>query len=42
MQELDPGARVVSNTFTFSGLHLLGQDDHAKVYVYGLEGQSNE
>ena len=39
-QELAPSARVVSNTFTFPGLCLLGQDDHAKVYVYGLESEA--
>ena len=36
-QELDPSARVVSNSFTFSGLRLIGRDDHAKVYLYNLE-----
>jgi SAM-dependent methyltransferase len=41
VQELDPSARVVSNTFTFPGLHLLARDDHAKVYVYNLENSVN-
>ena len=42
VRELSPGARVVSNTFTFAGLRLLCQDDHAKVYVYGLDDQRDE
>jgi 16S rRNA A1518/A1519 N6-dimethyltransferase RsmA/KsgA/DIM1 with predicted DNA glycosylase/AP lyase activity len=33
-QELDPATRVVSNAFTFPGLHLVRQDDRAKVYLY--------
>jgi SAM-dependent methyltransferase len=39
-QELDPSARVVSNTFTFPGLHLVRQDDQAKVYLYNLGNPS--
>jgi hypothetical protein len=30
-QELRPGARVVSNTFTFPGLHRVRQDGEARV-----------
>ena len=33
-RELHPGARVVSNTFTFPGLELICQDDRDKLYVY--------
>lgn len=35
-RELRPGARVVSYEFTFPGLHLMREDDEAKVYVYDL------
>jgi cyclopropane fatty-acyl-phospholipid synthase-like methyltransferase len=34
MRELPPGARVVSNSFTFPGLRLVGKDGHAEIYVY--------
>jgi len=34
--ELDLDARVVSNSFTFPGLHLVGRDDQAQVYLYNL------
>lgn len=33
-RELCPGARVVSNTFTFPGLELTGKDDKDRLYVY--------
>jgi len=33
-QELRPNARVVSNSFTFSGLRLVRQDKLAKIYLY--------
>jgi SAM-dependent methyltransferase len=33
-QELRPTTRVVSNTFTFPGLRLAGQDADAKIYMY--------
>jgi SAM-dependent methyltransferase len=33
-QELRPGARVVSHDFTFPGLHLVRQDEEAKLYLY--------
>ena len=33
-QELHPGARVVSNTFTFSGLHRVRQDGEARLYLF--------
>lgn len=36
-QELMPGARVVSNTFTFPGLRLLRRDGQAEIYLYGLK-----
>ena len=36
-QELDPGTRVVSKDYTFPGLHLVHQDDEAKLYLYNLE-----
>jgi len=34
LRELQPSARVVSNEFTFPGLHLLQQDNKAKIYLY--------
>jgi predicted RNA methylase len=33
-RELHPGARVVSNTFTFTGLPLILKDDGDEIYVY--------
>jgi hypothetical protein len=36
-QELRPSTRVVSNTFTFPGLHRVRQDGDAKLYLYTLE-----
>jgi predicted RNA methylase len=36
-QELDPGARVVSNSFTFPGLHLVCQDDRNELYAYKMD-----
>jgi cyclopropane fatty-acyl-phospholipid synthase-like methyltransferase len=33
-RELRPGARVVSNTFTFPGLTLTGEDENHKLYLY--------
>jgi SAM-dependent methyltransferase len=35
-RELDPSARVVSNRFTFPGLHLLQQDSKDELYLYDL------
>jgi len=35
-QELYPGARVVSNSFTFPGLRLVGRDDQDKLYLYDM------
>jgi len=35
--ELQPGTRVVSNYFTFPGLHLVSQDEDAKVYLYAAK-----
>jgi hypothetical protein len=35
-RELPLGARVVSNLFTFPGLHPLRRDEEAKVYLYNL------
>ena len=35
-RELDPSARVVSNSFTFPGLHLLRRDSKAEIYLYDL------
>lgn len=37
-KELRPGARVVSNTFHFSGLPLARVDDELKLYLYRIEG----
>ena len=34
--ELRPNARVVSNSFTFPGLHLLRRDSDADIHVYNL------
>jgi len=34
MQELQPSARVVSNSFTFPGLKLLRQNSAARIYLY--------
>lgn len=34
--ELHPSARVVSNRFTFPGLHLLQRDRKAELYLYNL------
>jgi predicted RNA methylase len=34
VEELRPGARVVSNTFTFPGLTLTGEDRQHKLYLY--------
>ena len=36
MRELDPGARIVSNSFTFPRLHLLRQDTGDELYLYNL------
>jgi SAM-dependent methyltransferase len=33
-QELAPGTRVVSNTFTFPGLHTVREDGDAKLYLF--------
>ena len=35
-RELDPSTRVVSNSFTFPGLHLLRRDGEAELYLYNL------
>jgi len=35
-QELMPGARVVSNSFTFPGLRLLRRDGKAELYLYNV------
>jgi len=37
-KELRPGSRIVSNTFHFSGLPLIRQDDELKLYVYRIGG----
>lgn len=37
-QELRPGTRVVSNQFTFAGLHKVRQDGEAKLYLCAPEG----
>ncbi len=34
--ELNPGARVISNTFTFPGLHLVRQDERGELFLYHL------
>jgi len=36
MRELEPGTRVVSNSFTFPRLHLLRRDSKAEIYLYNL------
>jgi len=36
-RELPPGARVVSNRFTFPGLFLVDQDTQANLYLYQLK-----
>jgi SAM-dependent methyltransferase len=36
MRELDPGTRIVSNSFTFPRLHLLRRDSKAEIYLYNL------
>ena len=36
LRELRPGARVVSNTFTFSGLPLDARDEEYNIYVYRI------
>jgi SAM-dependent methyltransferase len=35
-RELGSSTRVVSYEFTFPGLHLMGQDDEAEVYLYNV------
>jgi predicted RNA methylase len=42
IEELKPGTRVVSNSFTFPGLHLVNFDEETKLYFYeiGLSQQS--
>lgn len=37
-KELRPGARIVSNTFHFSGLPLVRTDDELKLYLYRIGG----
>ena len=36
VRELDPGTRIVSNSFTFPRLHLLRQDTGDELYLYNL------
>ena len=36
LRELRPGARVISNTFTFSGMPLAGCDEELKLYLYRI------
>jgi cyclopropane fatty-acyl-phospholipid synthase-like methyltransferase len=35
--ELKPGARIVTNTFTIPGWPVIRQDEQAKIYVYEVE-----
>jgi len=35
-EELKPGARVVSNSFTFPGMHLIRYDQGSNLYLYEL------
>jgi SAM-dependent methyltransferase len=35
-RELNPGTRVISNSFTFPSLHLQRWDSEAKLYLYNL------
>jgi SAM-dependent methyltransferase len=37
LRELRPGARVVSNTFRFSGLRLAASDEEYGIYLYRIE-----
>jgi SAM-dependent methyltransferase len=37
LRDLRPGARVISNTFTFSGMPLAGCDEDRKLYLYRIE-----
>jgi SAM-dependent methyltransferase len=37
LRQLRPGARVVSNTFNFSGLRLAAVDEEYKLYLYRIE-----
>jgi SAM-dependent methyltransferase len=37
LRELRPGARVISNAFTFSGMPLAGCDEERKLYLYRIE-----
>lgn len=34
--ELKPGARIVTNTFTIPGWHAIRRDEQAKIYVYKI------
>jgi SAM-dependent methyltransferase len=36
LRELRPGSRVVSNTFTFSGLPLVRRDEEYRLYLYRI------
>ncbi|NPE08138.1 MAG: methyltransferase domain-containing protein [Asgard group archaeon] len=36
LAELQPHARVVSNRFVFSDLHLIGKDEEQEIYAYDL------
>ena len=36
LEQLKPGTRVVSNSFTFPGLHLVNFDEESKLYCYEI------
>jgi len=36
-EELKPGARIVTKTFTIPGWQVIRQDEQAKIYVYEME-----
>jgi SAM-dependent methyltransferase len=36
-RELRPGARIISNTFTFSGFPLVATDEDLHIYLYKIE-----
>ena len=41
-RELRPGARIISNTFTFSGLPLEAVDEQLHLYLYRIAGDIND
>jgi SAM-dependent methyltransferase len=41
-RELEPGARVVSHSFTFPGLHLVGEDGQYKLFAYRIDATHSQ